>query len=91
MGCLQLIPHHPPLHASARARTHTNRASQLEVTARARYNQNEYDFNGENNAPVSVCELGQKLKDGELTLENLKARNEDGSPKYGISRSTMQG
>jgi methyl coenzyme M reductase subunit C len=37
-----------------------------------------------------VCEIGQRIKDGTLTVHGLNACDENGQPKYKVPRSTMR-
>ena len=63
------------------------------VAVKGNYNKGSYDFDGEMGAPVSICGLGQQIKDGTVLERDLyKTKvDDDGNtvPKHGIPRSTM--
>ena len=62
-------------------------------TVKGNYNKGSYDFDGEMGAPVSICGLGQQIKDGTVLERDLyKTKIDDNGnavPKHGIPRSTM--
>ena len=73
----------------------TRRGDVKTVAVKGKYNKGDmYDFDGEKGAPVSICGLGQQIKDGTLLERDLlkTKTDENGNtvPKHGIPRSTMK-
>ncbi|KAJ1447329.1 hypothetical protein M885DRAFT_576168 [Pelagophyceae sp. CCMP2097] len=67
------------------------RGQSLHVKVRAAYNASthEYDFDGEG-AANSICALGKRIFDGELTVGALKKKSPEGARFFGVACSTMR-
>jgi hypothetical protein len=66
----------------------------MQVAVRGSYNATrevpQYDFDGEKDAPFSICGIGKLIMEGRLTESQLLKKNENGGPKYGVGRTTMR-
>jgi len=68
------------------------RGKALHVEVRAAYNASthEYDFDGEEGAANSICALGKRIFDGELTVGTLKKKSPEGAPFFDVACWTMR-
>mmetsp|Transcript_8260 Transcript_8260/g.29231 ORF Transcript_8260/g.29231 Transcript_8260/m.29231 type:complete len:272 (+) Transcript_8260:71-886(+) len=76
----------------ARVLITTRRGQSLHVKVCAAYNASthEYDFDGEEGAANSICALGKRIFDGELTVGTLKKKSPEGAPFFDVACWTMR-